>query len=112
MCPKPIGTTVWRYADIQPHWDQLILRSYAYISERKQLYQEGPVTAMRHPADLMRLYSGKSATLPEGYTMFCGTLAVKDAIEPAEVFAIELEDPVLGRKLSHVYKVSQLPVEG
>ncbi len=43
--------------------------------------------------------------------MFCGTLAVKSAIEPADVFAIELEDPVLGRKLSHVYKVSQLLVE-
>ena len=62
--------------------------------------------------DLMQLYSGTSATLPEGYAMFCGTLAVKGAIEPAEVFAIELEDPVLRRKLTHSYKVMQLPVEG
>jgi len=112
LCPKPVGATVWRYADVQPHWDQLILRSSAYTGEGKRLYQEGSVTAMRHPDDLMRLYSGKSAMLPEGYAMFCGTLAVKGAIEPAEVFAIELEDPVLGRKLTHAYKVVQLPVKG
>jgi len=112
LCPKPVGATVWRYAEVQSHWDQLLLRSYAYSGGKKWLYQEGPVTAMRHPDDLMRLYSGTSATLPEGHAMFCGTLAVKGAIEPAEVFAIELEDPVLGRKLSHVYRISQLPVEG
>ena len=112
LCPKPVSTTVWRYADVQPHWDQLLLRSYAYTGEKKRLYQEGPVTAMRHPDDLMRLYAGENATLPEGYAMFCGTLTVKGAIEPAEVFAIELEDPVLERKLTHAYKVVQLPVEG
>jgi hypothetical protein len=112
LCPKPVGAAVWRYMDVQPHWDRLLLRSYAYRGEEKRLYQEGPVTAMRHPDDLMRLYSGTSATLPQGHAMFCGTLAVKGAIEPAEVFALELEDPVLGRRLTHAYKVTQLPVEG
>lgn len=112
LCPKPVGPAVWRYADVRPHWDQLILRSYAYQGERKRLYQEGPVTAMRHPEDLLRLYAGASAALPEGHAMFCGTLAVKGGIEPAEVFTIELEDPVLGRKLTHAYKVVQLPIEG
>ena len=112
ICPKPVSTVVWRYADVRPHWDQLLLRSYAYRGENKRLYQEGPVTAMRHPDDLMRLYSGKGAALPEGYAMFCGTLAGKGAIEPAEAFTVELEDPVLGRKLTHSYKVVQLPVEG
>lgn len=112
VCPKPVGASVWRYADVQPHWDQLILRSYAYTGGKKRLYQEGPVTAMRRPDDLMRLYTDAYAALPEGYAMFCGTLAVKGVIEPAEVFAIELEDPILERKLTHAYKVVQLPVEG
>jgi hypothetical protein len=112
LCPKPVGPAVWRYADVRPHWDQLILRSYAYKGERKRLYQEGAVTAMRHPDDLLRLYTGASVTLPEGCAMFCGTLAVRGVIEPAEVFATELEDPVLGRKLTHAYRVVQLPIEG
>jgi hypothetical protein len=112
LCPKPVGPTVWRYADVQAHWDRLMLRSYAHKDAKKRLYQEGAVTAMRHPDDLMRLYSGRQIILPEGCAMFCGTLAVKGEIEPADVFEIELEDPVLGRKLVHQYRVTQLPVEG
>ena len=112
VCPKPVSSSVWRYTDVRPHWDQLLLRSYAYIDEQRRLYQEGPVTAMRHPDDLMRLYSGKNAALPVEHGMFCGTLAVKGGIEPADVFTLELEDPVLGRKITHSYKTIQLPVEG
>ena len=44
--------------------------------------------------------------------MFCGTLAVQGDIGPAERFEIELEDPVLGRKLTHAYYITTLPDEG
>jgi hypothetical protein len=112
LCPKPVSSTVWSYADIRPHWERLMLRSYAYKGGTRRLYQEGSVTAMRHPDDLMRLYSGNGAALPEGYAMFCGTLAVRGEIAPADIFAIELEDPVLGRKLTHQYRITPLPIEG
>ena len=61
------------------------------------------MTAMRHPDDLMRLYSGASATLPQGCVMFCGTLAVKGAIEPAEVRVAALGGPSNG---NHVLPLS------
>jgi hypothetical protein len=44
--------------------------------------------------------------------MFCGTLVAKGGIRPAQTFAMELEDPVLGRKLRHEYAIMVLPVEG
>jgi hypothetical protein len=44
--------------------------------------------------------------------MFCGTLAAKGGIHGGERFRMELEDPVLKRKLSHEYRVHALPVEG
>ena len=66
---------------------------------------------MRPPTELIRLYTGGD-TLPEGSSMFCGTLAVHGGIQPAEAFEIELEDPVLGRKISHRYAIDTLPDEG
>ena len=72
------------------------------------LYQEGPVTAMRSPEDLLSRY-GK---LPAGHAMFCGTLAAKGGIRGGGRFRMELEDPVLRRKLTHEYAVKILPVEG
>jgi hypothetical protein len=44
--------------------------------------------------------------------MFGGTLAAIGGIRPADCFEGELEDPVLGRRISFAYDVRQLPVHG
>jgi hypothetical protein len=103
LCAKPVSPESWRYDEVKPHWEKLMLRSWA----NGELYQEGPVTAMRSPEDLMGRYP-----LKPGYAMFCGTLAAKGGIRPAARFAMELEDPVLKRKLKHEYRIQILPVEG
>ncbi len=103
LCAKPTAPDAWRYDEVKPHWERLMLRSWT----DGKLYQEGPVTAIRSPEDLMSRYP-----LKPGYAMFCGTLAAKDGIRGGERFRMELEDPVLKRKLSHEYRVKVLPVEG
>jgi hypothetical protein len=104
LCAKPTASASWRYDEVKPHWEQLVLRAWA----DGELYQEGPVTAMRSPEDLLQRYGG----LKSGWAMFCGTLAAKGGIRPAQRFAMELEDPVLKRKLKHEYQIQILPVEG
>jgi hypothetical protein len=111
MCGKPVGAQLWRFADVAPHWEKLVLRSFVTRNGKRRLYQEGPVTTMRAPEELIRLYTGGGA-LPPGTAMFCGTLAVHGGIEGGEFFEMEVEDPVLGRKLTHSYRIEQLPVEG
>jgi hypothetical protein len=103
LCAKPVSRESWRYEEVKPHWEKLVLRSWA----DGELYQEGPVTAMRSPEDLMGRYP-----LKPGYAMFCGTLAAKGGIRSAARFGMELEDPVLRRKLRHEYRITVLPVEG
>jgi hypothetical protein len=111
MCGKPAGPRLWRFADVAPHWEKLVLRSFVTRDRKRRLYQEGPVTTMRPPQELIRLYTAGRELSP-GTAMFCGTLAVHGAIEGGELFEMELDDPVLGRKLTHAYRVGQLPVEG
>jgi hypothetical protein len=103
LCEKPIAKEAWKYDEVKGHWDKLMLRSWA----DGKLYQEGPVTAMRSPEDLLSRHPLKT-----GWAMFCGTLAAKGGIRPADVFKMELEDPVRKRKLSHEYRIHVLPVEG
>lgn len=103
LCAKPVSTDSWRYDEVKPHWERLILRAWA----DGELYQEGPVTAMRSPEDLM----GRHPLKP-GHAMFCGTLAARGGIRPASKFMIELEDQVRKRKLRHEYLVKVLTVEG
>ena len=103
LCEKPVCPQAWRYDEVKPHWEKLVLRSWA----DGQLYQEGSVSAMRTPEDLLGKYPLKT-----GWAMFCGTLAAKGGIRPAQRFRMELEDPVLNRKLQHEYAIQVLPVEG
>jgi hypothetical protein len=111
MCAKPVGAQLWRYGDVKPHWDKLVLRSFVPDGNGRRLYQEGPVTNMRPPEELIRLYTGAD-TLAPGTAMFCGTFAVHGDMSYSGAFDMELEDPVLGRKLTHSYRIVQLPEEG
>jgi hypothetical protein len=108
LCPKPVSPELWDFSAVEPHWDELILRSWAVRRGECSLYQEGRVAAMRHPRDLIGRYGG----LPPGAAMFGGTFAVLGGVRWADEFRMELEDPVLGRKLTHRYTIEALPVEG
>lgn len=111
MCDKPIAPEVWAFEDVAGHWDRLILRSFIFEGGVRVLYQEGAVTAMREPSDLITRHS-QSAWLGEDTLMFCGTLAAKGGVRPAKRFEFELEDPVRGRKIAHGYDIISLPVLG
>jgi len=110
MCEKPVAPALWEFSSVEPHWDQLVLRSWVWEDGKRVLYQEGNVTAMRSPQDLMSRFG--SGGLEDGTMMFCGTLAAKGGIRPAGRFEIELTDPVRAQSLRHGYDIVTLPVAG
>ncbi len=111
MCAKPVGPKLWRYDEVKPHWEKLTLRSFVSDGGKRRLYQEGPVSNMRSPEELIKLYTGGDK-LKAGTAMFCGTFAVHGGFSYGGTFEMELDDPVLSRKLTHSYKTVSLPDEG
>jgi hypothetical protein len=111
MCEKPIAPRFWAYEDVAPHWDRLMLRAHVVEGGKRALYQEGAVTAMMEPGALIARHVG-SGRLPEGTLMFGGTLAAHGGVRATSEFAFEIEDPVLGRKIAHAYRVRTLPILG
>lgn len=110
MCPKPLGRDLWVFAELEPHWDTLVLRSHVTRKGKRMLYQEGPVSRMLAPRDLLARFSGPTGFLAPGTAMFCGTLAVRGEIGGGERFEIELHDPVMNRSLRHEYAVQALAI--
>jgi Protein of unknown function (DUF2848) len=111
MCDKVMAPVLWELEEVAGHWDQMILRSYAWIDGARVLYQEGKLDSMLSVADLVEGgFGGKG--LPDGCAMFGGTFAAKGGIRPASRFEYELEDPVLKRNIRHAYDVIALPVLG
>jgi uncharacterized protein DUF2848 len=111
MCDKPIASVLWELEDVIGHWDRMILRSYAVIGGKRELYQEGTLEAML-PVDEVIRRGFDAGRLPDGCAMFGGTFAAKGGIRPASRFEFELEDPVLKRTIRHAYDVISLPVRG
>ncbi len=111
MCDKPVAPLLWAFDDVAAHWDQLVLRSWATIGGERVLYQEGTLSGMLPPAELIDREFGK-AGMPEGAAMLGGTFAAKGGIRPATRFDYELSDPVLNRSISSGYDVRTLPVLG
>ncbi len=109
MCDKPIAADFWAYDDVAPHWDRLTLRAHITEKAGRSLYQEGSVAAMLDPRELIAQFTD-NAGLAEGTLMFCGTLAAHGAVRASEVFECELDDPVVGRKIGHRYRIRTLPL--
>lgn len=108
-CPKVFARTAWRFEEVEPHWDQLVLRSFIEEEGRKVLYQEGTLAQIRPPRELIAGWRNGDTRLPPHVAMFCGTMPTIGAVRSSPRFAMEIEDPVLGRKLSHAYRVQALP---
>ena len=109
-CIKPVATEAWKLSDVADYWDELIIRSWIVENGVSVLYQEGPLSSLRTPQDLIAGYSNGQTKLPEGCGMTCGTVGAIGGIRPATSFTMELFDPRRGRSLRHTYDSEILPV--
>ncbi|QII36580.1 DUF2848 domain-containing protein [Rouxiella badensis] len=110
LCVKPVATVAWRMSEVAAHWDQLILRAWIKEDGEFRLYQQGPLSSLRQPDDLLSRYLNGDPLPAEGLGMTCGTVAAIGGIRPATEFRMELVDERLGRSISHAYHSLELPV--
>jgi hypothetical protein len=108
ICDKPIAPTMWPLNEVRQHWDQLILRSWILDGSHPVLYQEGPLSQLLDPVALVSDYEKRFADLKAGYAMFCGTFPAIGGVRPCDILAIEVEDPVLTRKITRRYSIKTL----
>ena len=113
LCPKVLARTAWRFEEVEPHWDQLVLKSFIHegagMGAGKVLYQEGTLATLRPPRELIAGWRG-NARLPPRVAMFCGTVPAIGGVRSSRRFEMELHDPVLNRTLTHAYDIHALPV--
>lgn len=109
MCAKPLAKECWPYADVQGHWDQLIMRCWVSKGKVRTLYQEAALSAILGPKELLEKMPRGHMNPKGGFVLFGGTVATKGGLIYGDLFEMELEDPVLKRKIKMSYKVKVLP---
>ena len=110
VCAKVIGRSAWRFEDVEPHWDEIVLRSFIEEGGVRVLYQQGPLAGIKRPRELIGDWRGGEKRLPAGVAMFMGTVPAIGALRPCPRFHLELEDPVLRRRIAHGYSARSLPI--
>lgn len=105
VCPDVASRQVWPLVDVRDHWDQLVLRSTVTAGGERVVYQEAPL-AILCTIDYMQELLRAAGAPPEGLVLFSGTIPTRGGqmLFP-EAYDLELEDPVLGRRLHHHYRV-------
>jgi hypothetical protein len=109
-CPKPIGTTLWRYSEMQDHWDAIEVCSYRYDGDERIVYQRGRLSANLAGDELLDRFERDNGPVSNGTLMFCGTIPAEGGIRFSKRFEMELHDPVRGLYIRHAYDIFTLPV--
>lgn len=108
VAPKICADRFWRYSDVKGHWDDLMLRAWIERDGERVLYQEGSVSAILPVESLLEVVVARAGGPLMNNVIFSGTLAAINGLCPSAWFWMEIEDPVLGRKLSHEYSVKEV----
>jgi hypothetical protein len=109
LCPKILAGTVWPVAEVEEHWDELMLRSWVRSGRKRRLYQEASLGAMLAPGGLLpglRRHAGRELT---GVLLFSGTVPTLDGeLIYGDAYELELADPHLDRNIRTQYTVHVL----
>lgn len=112
LCDKPIATEFWPLDEVKDHWDQLQIRAHIREGDEDVLYQDGKVSGLLSPDELLSCLRETGDDLTGGTFLFGGTCGAIGGVRFSERFRFSLIDPVLGRDIAHAYGVRPVPIEG
>ncbi len=102
VCPNIVAPELWRWTDVEDHWDECVLSSYV----DGDLYQRVPVQEFLRPVDILQILRERARPPIRDFVVFCGTsVSVSGRIRFGQTWRIGLSDPVLGRTIDHEYEV-------
>lgn len=108
LYPNVLAPEVWPYSEVCGHWDRLVLRSWATIADERTPYQEATLASLLSADEWLAILDADGLRRP-GLVFVSGTPPTVSGLLFADAFEMELEDPVLGRRIRHRYAVEVLP---
>jgi hypothetical protein len=114
VAPNVIAPTLWRWADVEDHWDRVSLESY--VAERPgaepKLYQKASVAEFWTPIEMLEGVDGRIEEVDGARVFLSGTVVSEgEQLDFGRVWTIRMSDPVTGRTIEHTYTVTVLSEE-
>lgn len=103
LCLNVMASTVWPYAEVQGHFEKLVLESHVVRGGSRQLYQRDGCGAILDPGYWIDFLNRQLGGLEEGLVLFSGTIGTVSGLLVGDAYEFSLIDPVLERDISHRY---------
>lgn len=110
ICAKPICSRLWDYDEIKDHWDGIKLRSWQTVDGEETVYQDGSLADIL-PVDVILKELDERVGNIDNCVIYSGTVPVSNGFRFGSKFRYEMEDEVLGRRLSADYNVNVISEE-
>ena len=107
LCPDVMAPDVWPYAEVADHWDSLVLRCWVSLDGERRLYQEAALAELLSAEDWLHTLDQEHLRQP-GLVFLSGTPPTLGGLVYGDRWEIQLDDPVLSRRLEHRYAVAVL----
>jgi hypothetical protein len=109
ICPNLMGRTVWPLAEVESHWDDLLMNAHVVKDGKETLYQEGRLGLLLNPAELMSFVKSKIPGPLENLIIYSGTMGMLTGeFVFGEKFSAGLIDEKLNRRIEISYDVIPL----
>jgi hypothetical protein len=100
---------VWPLAEIENHWDDLLITASVLNNGKDNCYQEGRLGLLLNPAELMSFVKSKISGPLENLIIFSGTLGtLTGEFVFGQKFSAALIDEKLNRRLEVSYDIRPL----
>ena len=110
--PNVVAPTVWRWQDVEAHWDEVTIHSTISDGDRTVEYQRAGVDEFWTPAEMRASIDGRVTPVAGARILFSGTVvSLEEELCFGRTFSMSLHDPVLGRTIEHTYRTVVLSEE-
>ena len=110
ICAKPICSVLWDYEELKDHWDGIALNYWQTVDGKEIPYQKGTLADILPVETILGELNQRVGQI-DNCVIFSGTVPVLDGFHYGSNFRYEMEDTVLGRKLTSNYNVIAISEE-
>lgn len=112
VAPNVIAPEVWRWEEVEPHWNDVQMECVVGVGGVESLYQQASVSEFWTPLEMLEGLRRKIVPTRGTIALFSGTVvSLGNEIIFGDSWTIRMIDPVLKRTIEHTYTVTVLNTE-
>jgi hypothetical protein len=109
VAPNVVAPVAWRWEDVADHWDEITMECWVIDGGERVRYQHAGVNEFWTPIEMRDSIRGRINEHDGALVLFSGTVVTDDErFRYVRDWTIEMDDPVLGRRIEHTYRVTVL----